>query len=250
MKCSVIGFVLAILSFAPLAAVAQGGPPLRTDDPGTPGDRHWEINLGFTVERSRTTRLFETPRIDFNYGLGDHIQLKYEIPWVVLDPNGDSTKSGLGNSLLGVKWRFVDEERHGIAVSMYPQLEFNNPTSSTDRGLAERGAQLLLPLEVVRSVGPVEVNGEFGYKSVQHRRDELLYGLAFGHQLLKRLQLLGEFHGTAERSFAEDELVFDLGGRLRLDSTLVLLFTAGRSLRQPSGENPAFIAYLGMQFNF
>lgn len=250
MKCSVIGFALAILSFAPPAALAQGGPPLRTDDPATPGNRHWEINAGFTVESCRTAGLFETPRIDFNYGLGDHIQLKYEIPWVVLDPNGDSTKSGLGNSLLGVKWRFVDEEQHGIAVSMYPQLEFNNPTASADRGLAERGAQFLLPLEMARRVGPVKVNGEFGYKFVQHRSDELLYGLALGHEHSKRLELLGEIHGTAQRGFAEDELVFDLGGRFRLDKTLVLLVSAGRSLRQPSGGNPAFIAYLGMQFNF
>ena len=250
MKCSVIGLVLTILSFVPRAALAQGGPPLRTDDPGTPGNRHWEINVGFTVERGRTAGLFETPRIDFNYGLGNHIQLKYEIPWVVLDPNGDSTRSGLGNSLLGVKWRFVDEERHGIAVSMYPQLEFNNPTASVDRGLAERGTQFLLPLEMARRVGPVEVNGEFGYKFVQHRADELLYGLALGHDLSKRLEVLGEIHGTAQRSLAEDELVFDLGGRCRLDSTLVLLFTVGRSIRQPPGENPSLIAYVGMQFNF
>lgn len=29
----------------------QGGPPLITDDPDTPGNRHWEINLGFILER-------------------------------------------------------------------------------------------------------------------------------------------------------------------------------------------------------
>jgi len=29
----------------PLLARAQGGPPMVTDDPDTPGDGHWEINL-------------------------------------------------------------------------------------------------------------------------------------------------------------------------------------------------------------
>ena len=36
---------LAILMVAVGAARAQGGPPLVTDDPDTPGDGHWEINL-------------------------------------------------------------------------------------------------------------------------------------------------------------------------------------------------------------
>jgi hypothetical protein len=34
------------------SAQAQGGPPLETDGPGTPGSRHWEMNLAITVERN------------------------------------------------------------------------------------------------------------------------------------------------------------------------------------------------------
>ncbi|MFT3792165.1 MAG: hypothetical protein QM741_14065 [Rudaea sp.] len=37
-------FVLVLFAIAKLAA-AQGGPPLVTDDPGTPGNGKWEINL-------------------------------------------------------------------------------------------------------------------------------------------------------------------------------------------------------------
>jgi len=32
--------------------LAQGGPPLLTDDPGTPGHRNWEINIASTHFRS------------------------------------------------------------------------------------------------------------------------------------------------------------------------------------------------------
>ena len=35
------------------SVAAQGGPPLLTDDPDTPGNRHWEINTAYTVERVR-----------------------------------------------------------------------------------------------------------------------------------------------------------------------------------------------------
>ena len=39
---------------------AQGGPPFITDDPGTPGNHHWEINFGWIANHnpgaSPTTR--------------------------------------------------------------------------------------------------------------------------------------------------------------------------------------------------
>ena len=33
--------------FTAAFAHAQGGPPFITDDPGTPGNRQWEINVGW-----------------------------------------------------------------------------------------------------------------------------------------------------------------------------------------------------------
>jgi hypothetical protein len=35
-----------------VSAHAQGGPPYRTDDPETPGNKHWEINFGFIGARN------------------------------------------------------------------------------------------------------------------------------------------------------------------------------------------------------
>jgi hypothetical protein len=230
-------------------ARAQGGPPLLTDDPGTPGNRHWEINVGFTFDRSRSALDFETPRIDFNYGLGERIQLKYELPWVVLNPSGQPGRDGLGNSLLGVKWRYVDEEKRGISVSLYPQLEFNNPTTSADRGLVERGTQFLLPIEMARRFGPLDVNWEVGYRFRQQEKDEWLYGLAFGRHLHSRLELLGELHGTVRRDLQEDEMVFDVGGRWQLRGPLVLLFATGRAIRGTGSEKSTWFGYVGMQFN-
>jgi hypothetical protein len=33
--------------FTAAVALAQGGPPYYTNDPGTPGHLNWEINLGY-----------------------------------------------------------------------------------------------------------------------------------------------------------------------------------------------------------
>ena len=86
--------------------------------------------------------------LDLNYGLGERIQLKYELPWIFSKEEGEETHNGIGNSVLGVKWRFLDEERQGISMSTYPQVEFNMARSSVDKGLVDKGTKWILPLEV------------------------------------------------------------------------------------------------------
>jgi len=87
---------------------AQGGPPFRSDDPDTPGNRNWEINIFGTGDRNPAAGSYEVPNVDINYGVGHRIQLKFEIPLSMAElrgPNGH-VAAGLGNSLMGVKWRF------------------------------------------------------------------------------------------------------------------------------------------------
>jgi len=104
-----------------IAAHAQGGPPFRTDDPETPGNKHWEINFGWIGDRNPAAGAYQVPDFDINYGLGDRIQLKYEIPIAIEETRAQratpgapaepgQTIGGLGESLLGIKWRFY--ERH------------------------------------------------------------------------------------------------------------------------------------------
>ena len=71
-------FVLVLAYFAAaLPSHAQGGPPFITDDPGTPGNRQWEINLGFIGNHNPAHASYQLPNIDINYGWGDRIQLMF-----------------------------------------------------------------------------------------------------------------------------------------------------------------------------
>ena len=74
--------VLALL-LAPCAAHAQGGPPFLTNDPGTPGDGHWEINVAAAQTLERGIDSYQLPQFDFNYGVGERVQLTYEVPYVI-----------------------------------------------------------------------------------------------------------------------------------------------------------------------
>jgi len=243
-------FLLILPGLLTRAVFAQGGPPLITDDPGTPGDGNWEINIACTAEKRRKEKSYETPILDINYGLGERIQLKYEVPWLVLDERGQRTKNGLGTSEFGVKWRFFDQERYGIDMSVYPQFEFNNSDSSADRGLVDRGLEFVLPVQLQKSFGSISFNPEFGYVFREYNDNEWIYGLALGYEASSNLELLAEIRGTTLQDFQDDELLFNLGARCELSETYSLLIAAGRSFRSAASGEPEFLLYAGIQFNF
>jgi hypothetical protein len=227
----------------------QGGPPMITDDTGTVPTGHFEINTAFTMEFGEDGRLWGTPLVDFNYGTSEHTQLKIEIPYLVLHNNGEPGVHGLGNTNIGVRWRFRDGDEKGrLALSVYPQIEFNTPGSAARRlGIVDRGPEFLLPMQWEMHWGKVGVNGDVGYR-FKRGDDEMIYGVLAGREF-KRFELLGEVHGTStRRHFNDTETVFNLGARIPITEHATWLMSAGRSLRP--GHDPTFIGYGGVQWTF
>jgi len=77
-------FIWLLWLIHPSAVEAQGGPPYFTNDPATPGPFRWEINLGYIPEVSPVESEATMPDVDLNFGLGDRIQLTFEVAWVRL----------------------------------------------------------------------------------------------------------------------------------------------------------------------
>ncbi len=198
--------------------------------------------MGATTEVRADLTGAELPIVDINYGLGNRIQLKLEMPLLVrLDDRGSAAEAGDGK--LGCKWRFVDQDKHGINVSIYPQFSFNSPGP---RRFVNDGTQLLLPVELSRTWGKFALNGETGVNLQQNADHELIFGLAVGYQATPRLELLGELHSTPLASFVENDSVFQVGGRRKLTDRYVLLFAFGRGL-PGSTAGPSFVGYFGLQ---
>jgi hypothetical protein len=242
--------VLLIVSLSRTSSFCQGGPPLITDDPETPGNDHWEINIAATLMARHDERLWQVPDLDINYGLGERIQLKLDISWLVLEQHGRGPIGGAGDWIAGVKWRFLDEDKYGVSISVYPQIEWNIVQSSIRRGLVERGTQYLLPVQIARRVGPVELDFECGYKFFQGSTDEWIYGLAGGWPISEKLELLGELFGIASRRFDTNELILNFGARQKLTENATLLMAIGRDLRSTAGAQLQLIGYFGVQLSF
>jgi hypothetical protein len=278
-----------LLGSAAACAHAQGGPPFLTDDPATPGNRHWEINFGWNGDRNPALGCYEVPNIDINYGLGDRIQLKYEVPLVLIEVQPQPAKlstpaqpghllGGLGNSMLGLKWRFLehrpgggwfrrgssgssrpeeDLEEPSLSISTYPQLSFNNPTHSAARDIVEPGTSFFLPVEISGRIGAIRLNGEVGYSFGNHElAQSWSRGLLIGREFNRGTEAYLELYDwqTANRMDdlpKERKTTLGIGGRQTLNrhKTLLLLLMGGRSFQKVSAENsqPSWIAYAGWQ---
>jgi len=75
---SILLCTIGLFALSSGTARAQAGPPFLTNDPGTPGNANWEINLGSMQTIARGVSSYQVPQIDLNFGVGDRIQLTYE----------------------------------------------------------------------------------------------------------------------------------------------------------------------------
>src|SRR5882724_5890107 len=227
-------------------AFGQGGPPMITDDPGTPGNRKWENNFAIAFEHRPGETAYDVPAIDLNYGVGEHIQLTLQTAPVLLKRSGHGLIGGLGGTEAAVKWRFLDEEKSGFDVSMFPRIIFNITQSFVRRGLAEDGTRFQIPFQVAKTFGRFHADAEFGPLAGTVGRSEWIYGIVGGVEVAKTTMLMAELHGTSRMNFTRDVLTVNFGLRHQLTEARILIASIGHELRDPD-QARSFIGYLGVQ---
>ena len=243
------GFVIALLvSCASASTFAQGGPPFYTNDPGTPGNMNWEINVGYMPFLYSNQSVSHVPDLDINFGIGDRIQLTYETAWLRVQNPESVTKFGMNQSNPGVKWRFYDAGEGGWSISIFPQFFLNNPNHAVQRGITSPNSSFLLPAEFSKKFGPVSVDFEFGYQFVHKGPDQWLTGVVVGHDLTPKLELDAEFYlqGVFNPSLYQPTL--DIGARYKLHRPVILLLMAGRAAEATRPNQAYFVGYFGVQF--
>jgi hypothetical protein len=220
-----------------------------TDDPGTPGNGHWEINLAWTDQQLPGSTIEGLPLLDANYGVGDRIQLNYQASWNVISNSGEATQSGLSDSQVAVKWRFYDAGDKGLQLSTYPRYTFVNPGSGSDRrGTADPNATFLLPFEVRRDFGVIAVNVDFGHTFSGSRGDRgWMGGLCLGRELAKGWELDAEIHLTTSEGLERTETILNVGTRCDLSSHATLLLAIGRDTHDTLGTRTSLLTFVGIQ---
>jgi hypothetical protein len=236
---------IAALVVASKAAFTQGGPPLVTDDPETPGDGHWEINLAAIAAHTSGRWEVAAPDADINYGWGEHVQLKLDVPWNFVHETDRGWKSGLGAANVGVKWRFVDIEDSGFSMSMYPQYAWNWSSSSPRRGISAPGRQIFLPIEAATVVGEYALAAEVGRNFVQYGSSQWAAGFVVAHSCGENLECLGEVRETSAPH--NSQTLLNIGVHWKLSESVVLLAAAGREFGTRSEDQQRLLVYFGVQ---
>ena len=217
-----------------------------TDDPGTPGPGKWENNIALAFEHRSGETSYDLPEIDLNYGVGEHIQLTLQTAPVLLKREDHGPIGGLGGTEAAVKWRFLDEEKHGFDMSMFPRVIFNVQQSSARRGLAEDGTRFQIPFQGAKTFGRWHLDGEFGPLASSVGRSEWLYGIVAGFDVAKPTMLMAEVQGTSRMNFTRDVLTANFGLRHQFTENYILIISMGHEIRSPD-QSTALIGYFGMQ---
>jgi hypothetical protein len=218
-------------------------PTIRDGRPEPPPPGGWEINVPFILERTLGETEMETPLFDLNYGLPD-IQLKLELPIEIVNEDTAGAQAGAGDLLLGVKWRFFNNERSQVQFGIYPQLLL--PTGDHARGLGEGRTAFVLPLVAQKSWEKWTLYGNIGYwlRGAHEMRDYFYAGAVLEHEITRQLELGVELFGNSPKERgSRSDVGFNIGGTWKLSKHLNLLFSGGRDI---VGDTHA-MAYIGLQ---
>ena len=131
-----------IVAFALLGAATSSlaGPPYLTDDPIPTDTGHWEI-YAFSAGGGRHSLLDADAGFDLNYGPAKDVQLTATLPLIFSHDRQQGWRGGIGDVELGVKYRFLNDEEHGVSAAIFPRIVL--PTSTAEN---KGKMRVLLPL--------------------------------------------------------------------------------------------------------
>jgi hypothetical protein len=122
------------------ATPALSGPPYLTDDPAPTETGHWEV-YAFAAAEGRHSTLDADAGFDLNYGAMKGLQLTVTLPLSFSHEPRDGWRRGTGDAEVAVKYRFINDEKHGFSAAIFPRAIL--PTSGTE---SDERTRLLLPV--------------------------------------------------------------------------------------------------------
>jgi hypothetical protein len=229
-----------------LCESAYAGAPFVTDDPEPVAKNNFEVNYALSktwVEDSTSAAL---PSVDINYGYLDDVQLHLQSRYTY-QAGGGNSQSGLDNTEVGFKYRFVHENKNDVEfmLGIYPMLQL--PTGSKKLGDASGRTQLFLPIWAQLNTDKWTLYGGTGYKinNYPSSKNSWFLGATALYHVNDNFKIGGElFRESATTQGDQYSSGFNLGGIYNIKSDYALLFSAGRALNNVSDTNKlsAFLA--------
>lgn len=238
-------FFLYSAAFPPSASWA--GPPFITDDPEPVEYHHEEVYISSQYANNKDGQEGTLPHFEFNYGVIPEVQLHLLVPTAFVHPNGGAAVYGLGDTEVGVKYRFVHETDTLPQAGIFPITHI--PTGDSDRGLGNGHVPLFLPIWVQKSLGPWTTYGGGGYWNNPGSDNKNFWQLGWLVQrdITKAVTLGAEvFYFGKDTAVGRDRTGYNVGGIFNVSEEHHILFSGGRDI---TGDNRLSL-YLGYQWTF
>ena len=163
--------------------------------------------------------------------------------------SGASPAWGPGDTELGLKYRFVEQDKTNAtpSIAFYPLLEA--PTGDPTRGLGAGRTRALLPFWGQKDFGDWSTFGGGGYwiNSGPGAKNYWFVGWVLQRKLTEQLAVGVElFHQTPSEIAGFQSTGFNIGAIYDLSEHFHLLASAGKGL-QHARETDAFTWYIGLQ---
>ncbi len=247
--CSLLLPKFLALSLGLFSLPALAGPPYLSDDPEPVDYQHWEFYDFSMGIRAAGATDGVAPACDCNYGILPNVQLHLQSGVALHREKGGPLTYGATDTELGVKYRFVEQDKKDWTPSLafYPLLE--TPSGDAARGLGAGRMRAFLPIWAQKDMGDWTTFGGGGFwiNPGPGAKNYVFFGWVLQRKLSDQLAVGVElFHQTPSTIGGMQATGFNVGATYDLTEHYHLLASAGKGL-QHARETNAFSWYLGLQ---
>jgi hypothetical protein len=164
-----LGHVLAAAALVVLPhADASASRPFETEDTGTVDPGRFEAELSGDLAHVEDADAWGA-KLVVAAGAWPGLEVRFETTAVHLDPAAGPSRGGLGDSLIGAKYRLLDEDEHGAAPAVLAALALRLPTAR--EGLGLEGVDVIALVGAGKTLGALALNVNAAYTFVTAFRD-------------------------------------------------------------------------------
>jgi hypothetical protein len=223
------------------------GPPFVTDDPEPVDYKHGEFYIATQYARDTDVTSGTAPHFELNYGVVPNVQLHLITPFVYNKTEGQSAQRGYGDTEVGIKYRFINNEETHFMVGIFPIVTL--PTGDSDKALGAGQTRIFVPLWLQKAWGPWQTYGGGGYwrNPGEGNKDYWFFGWQTQRVMSEMLVLGAElFTQTKDADDAKSRIGFNVGAIVNVTDHHHLLFSVGSDIH---GDNRVS-AYGAYQYTF
>jgi outer membrane putative beta-barrel porin/alpha-amylase len=219
--CAIV-VTLGILAASPVWAAR----PLTTEDTGTLDPGKVEAELGVDYLRGGGAQVFLLPGgLALNFGLLPRLEGGVAATFVVLEPQDKPSRAGFGDTVVKLRYRFLDETSRSPALMAAVSARL--PTGDQDRGLGAEDVDVQALAVASKTFSPITVTIHSGYTFVMRDRalDLVNVSASAEVQMSEAWSIVGEIvtelatsRQNADRVVVRAGAVYAIGERVRFDA--------------------------------